>query len=86
MKPHIISGLLLIGILFSGAYTYAQLPTQSSSPLYIYLIRGIGRETGHWGTELEGKIFQQYPHAQLVFMDLPGSGVFLRPKGTEKYT
>lgn len=40
-----------------------------------YLIRGLSRESGHWGDFVT--IFEsQFPNASITLMDLPGFGVF----------
>ncbi|MEM6633398.1 MAG: alpha/beta hydrolase [Bacteroidota bacterium] len=44
--------------------------------LHLYLIRGIGRESGHWGPEFLNRIQSQKPNCQIHFLDLPGSGIY----------
>jgi pimeloyl-ACP methyl ester carboxylesterase len=40
----------------------------------IYLLRGLTRESGHWGQEFLDELQQAYPHACIHLLDLPGSG------------
>ena len=39
-----------------------------------FLLRGIGRESGHWGNTFTNYVKNQIPSAQFVLMDLPGAG------------
>lgn len=65
---------------FLGAYTPAlgQMPDAVSpaegAPVNIYLLRGIGRESGHWGQTFLKQMSAHFPEAHLVLMDLPGAG------------
>jgi len=45
-----------------------------SDSVTFYLLRGIGRESGHWGTRVPDAIRAKIPLARFVFMDLPGAG------------
>ena len=41
-----------------------------------YLLRGIGRESGHWGNTFTTYVRAQIPDAQFVLMNLPGAGTY----------
>lgn len=42
----------------------------------IFLLRGIGRESGHWGTTYSSYVSQNLANASFVLMDLPGAGKY----------
>lgn len=53
----------------------------SGSPAVWVLLRGLSRESGHWGDfslVLQREIEQLQPGAQLLMLDLPGNGVLHR--------
>lgn len=41
-----------------------------------FLLRGIGREAGHWGETFPGFVRKDYPNAEFIMMDLPGAGKY----------
>lgn len=41
-----------------------------------FLLRGIGRESGHWGSTFTQEVRQELPCANFVLMDLPGAGKY----------
>ena len=45
----------------------------------IYLIRGLTRESGHWG-DFVNLLESQLPEATIHLMDLPGAGIYHRDK------
>lgn len=47
----------------------------------IYLIRGLTRESGHWGEFLEF-LSSAIPEANVHLIDLPGAGVYVRDKAS----
>ena len=67
--PNLSTSIFTLFLLFSQL-----VPAQDS--LHLYLIRGIGRESGHWGPEFLNRIQQQNPSTHIHFLDLPGSGIF----------
>ncbi|MBI3133097.1 MAG: alpha/beta hydrolase [Bacteroidetes bacterium] len=49
--------------------------------IHIYLLRGLTRESGHWGSFIE--LFQQQmPDAVIHLLDLPGSGKYVHEKAS----
>ena len=47
--------------------------------LNIYLIRGLTRESGHWG-DFVNLLESQLPEAKIHLMDLPGAGIYHKTK------
>lgn len=61
----------LLYVLLSASFV-----VQAQDSLHLYLIRGIGRESGHWGHSFLQRIYANYPNSQIHFLDLPGSGQY----------
>ncbi|MEM9329353.1 MAG: alpha/beta hydrolase, partial [Bacteroidota bacterium] len=69
----IFRAIALIFFLVMGCSAYSYHPSDS---ITFYLLRGIGRESGHWGTKVPEAIRQRIPTARFVMMDLPGAGKY----------
>ncbi len=52
----------------------APLSKPENEAITFFLLRGIGREAGHWGNTVPNHLRDSYPHARFVLMDLPGAG------------
>ena len=72
----------IIGILFlflgeicftADTFGHSQ-SDQQEEAITFFLLRGIGRESGHWGTTFPSFMKGYFPQAQFVLMDLPGAG------------
>ena len=61
----------LLYFLFTTSYTLAD-----QDSLNLYLIRGIGRESGHWGQTFLQRVHTNYPNSRIHFLDLPGAGQY----------
>ena len=72
--------------LFCGALTLGAAPIDTtaaqatekdySTTPHFYLMRGLSRESGHWNGEFSDRILEQFPGAEITYMDLPGVGQF----------
>lgn len=49
---------------------------EAQDSLNLYLIRGIGRESGHWGKNFLQRVHANYPNSRIHFLDLPGAGQY----------
>jgi len=49
-------------------------------PMKFFLVRGLTRESGHWGEEFIDSLEHSFPESELILMDLPGSGEFHKQK------
>lgn len=49
---------------------------QQQDALTVFLLRGIGREAGHWGDAYPRFLKSHFPTADVIFMDLPGAGKY----------
>ena len=80
MKPWLIVGLLLgNGLLFGSPMdtTAAQATEKDySTTPHFYLVRGLSRESGHWNGDFSDRLLEQFPGAEITYMDLPGVGQF----------
>ncbi len=52
-----------------------------SDPINIYLLRGLTRESGHWGSFV-GQLQQHIPTAKIFLLDLPGAGKHVHEKAS----
>lgn len=52
------------------------LKAQDQEALTVFLLRGIGREAGHWGSTYPDFLKFHFPNAQIKMMDLPGAGKY----------
>ena len=52
----------------------------STDTMNIFLLRGLTRESGHWGAEFTRNLLAEFPNAKLSFLDLPGSGIYNNEK------
>lgn len=48
--------------------------------IHFWLLRGLTREAGHWGTTSENKLKKYFPNAVVHYLDLPGAGKFHKVK------
>ena len=46
------------------------------------LLRGLTRESGHWGNFVQ-KLSEAFPHARIYPLDLPGTGIFYKEKSPD---
>lgn len=53
----------------------AQVPSEKEA-LNFYLLRGLGRESGHWGNTFMQEVQAVYPSTSFTLLDLPGAGRF----------
>ena len=53
----------------------------NKTELNIFLIRGLTRESGHWG-EFVGLLEEQLPEAKVHLIDLPGAGIHHQKKAS----
>ncbi len=59
-----------------GCLVISSWVTATTDSVTFYLLRGIGRESGHWGTHVPEAIRANMPNARFVMMDLPGAGKY----------
>lgn len=52
----------------------------SHDTLNIFLLRGLTRESGHWGAEFLGAVSAAFPNSKISQLDLPGSGKYYQEK------
>lgn len=62
--------------LMTGYLALPHLKAQEHGPLNVFLLRGIGREAGHWGRTYPDLLKYHFPNAQIKLMDLPGAGKY----------
>lgn len=60
-----------------GYAVNSEIETQN---FHFVLLRGLTRESGHWGSEFEDQLRHQFGEIKVTYMDLPGSGIFNREK------
>ncbi|MFZ5551884.1 MAG: alpha/beta fold hydrolase [Bacteroidota bacterium] len=48
----------------------------------LFLLRGLTRESGHWGPQFINEIKKQIPQARIYMLDLPGSGKYVNEKAS----
>lgn len=53
---------------------------RSTDSLNIFLLRGLTRESGHWGPSFTANIKAEFPNATITMLDLPGSGEYYNVK------
>ena len=49
----------------------------TSDSINVFLLRGLTRESGHWGQPFLDALKQQIPNARIFLLDLPGSGKYV---------
>lgn len=102
VKYHVkIIGIIVFSILTNLVYpskpinTKEKDSTETSSigrhcfqdTVHLILLRGLTRETGHWGETIIIEFKEYFPNAIITYLDLPGSGVYVdsvSPKRVEK--
>lgn len=55
-------------------------PFSSEDSINIFLLRGLTRESGHWGQQFFRYIEGQFPNAKITTLDLPGAGIHYQEK------
>ncbi|MCB9246670.1 MAG: alpha/beta hydrolase [Flavobacteriales bacterium] len=55
-------------------------PEFSSEKYHFFLLRGLTRESGHWGTAFEENLRNRFSGAKISYLDLPGSGIYHQEK------
>ncbi len=60
----------------AGCFPDPYLKAEAQDPLTVFLLRGIGREAGHWGSTYPDLLKSHFPNAQFMMMDLPGAGKY----------
>ena len=75
MKNSNPKSVLFAFVLFLSLLSVNDSVAQGDS-ITFFLLRGIGREAGHWGDVYPGYVKQHFPGAQFVMMDLPGAGKY----------
>jgi len=58
--------------------------SEAFSGHHFFLIRGLTREAGHWGSTFDGLLNERFDKPQITYMDLPGSGIFYDKKASVK--
>ncbi len=71
----LLTFLNVSNLMFLKGQSLSELPTYDQD-INIYLLRGIGRESGHWGTTFTERLLHHFPKGNLIKMDLPGSGIY----------
>jgi len=74
--------LTLIVVMATTLNTKAQeqMAFNSTDTMNIFLLRGLTRESGHWGMAFTENLMKEFPNAKLSFLDLPGSGIYNNEK------
>ncbi len=57
-----------------------QFSFNSTDSLNIFLLRGLTRESGHWGSVFTANLQTEFPNSTITFLDLPGSGEYYNVK------
>lgn len=52
----------------------------SKDTLNIFLLRGLTRESGHWGQAFLDYVESEFPNSRITMLDLPGAGVHYQEK------
>lgn len=52
-------------------------PLTNNDSINVFLLRGLTRESGHWGQPFLDALKQQVPNARIFLLDLPGSGKYV---------
>ena len=82
LKSIVVLSLLAFQML---AQTRVQFPSyDSDDSLNIFLLRGLTRESGHWGNDFAQNITKKFPNSTIHYLDLPGAGVYNRDKSPMK--
>ncbi len=50
---------------------------ESTDSVNVFLLRGLTRESGHWGQPFIDQLKQSIPNARIFLLDLPGSGQYV---------
>ena len=56
--------------------------TTAQDSVNIFLLRGLTRESGHWGPKFIDALKKNIPHARIYLLDLPGSGKYVNEKAS----
>ena len=63
-----------------SSQSQGQTQFNSIDTMNIFLLRGLTRESGHWGASFTENLLQEFPNSKLSFLDLPGSGIYHNEK------
>ena len=72
--------LAVVLIMSTTAQAQEQTTFNSTDTMNIFLLRGLTRESGHWGKSFTDNLMKEFPNAKLSFLDLPGSGIYNNEK------
>ncbi|MBN4072226.1 alpha/beta hydrolase [Flavobacteriales bacterium AH-315-E23] len=72
--------LVLVVLITIPAKAQDSITFSSDDTLNIFLLRGLTRESGHWGAAFTENLLKEFPNAKLSFLDLPGSGIYNNEK------
>jgi pimeloyl-ACP methyl ester carboxylesterase len=79
---------LIVGVLLQVIGCVPQGNGQTTQPknetVHVYLLRGLTRESGHWGTQFEDSLRKQIPNCSVHYLDLPGAGIFFEEKSPKR--
>ena len=64
----------------SPAQSFQSFDFESDDSLHIFLLRGLTRESGHWGEDFSNNLQQKFPNAEITYLDLPGAGIYYEEK------
>ncbi|MBT3647716.1 MAG: alpha/beta hydrolase [Flavobacteriales bacterium] len=56
------------------------IPFSSDDSINIFLLRGLTRESGHWGQQFFQYVKEEFLNAKITTLDLPGAGVHFQEK------
>ncbi len=73
MKKILMLWVLLLLVITNKAEANV---TQEKKKVTFYLLRGIGRESAHWGNTFTDHVRSNLPEAKFILMDLPGAGKY----------
>ena len=79
MKSHTFFLLFCLLVSVNSGFSQEVNTAQKVSPqeeVNFYLLRGLGRESGHWGNTFMDQVKETYPEATFTLLDLPGAGAF----------
>ena len=68
--------LAVVMMMTLSAQAQERILFSSTDTLNIFLLRGLTRESGHWGQNFTENLLREFPNAKLSFLDLPGSGIY----------
>ena len=77
MKALLLAALLVGGTVDLSAQDPAPAVEKDySTTPHFYLMRGLSRESGHWNGDFSDRLLEQFPGAEITYLDLPGVGQF----------